>query len=91
MVFNILSNYGMKLVQKGGAKAVMQPGNGMNFLFLFGIALISLLIRAWLVQVTYNSVAPKLGENHGVDSRNFRPLTLMEAILLVILVQNLVN
>jgi len=91
MVLNVLSNYGMNLVQKGGAKAIVQPGNGVNFLVIFAMALLSLFVRAWLVQMTYNSVGPKLAENYGADARNFRPLTLMESVFLVILIQNLVN
>ena len=91
MVFNVLSNYGMKLIQKGGAKAMMVRGTGINFLAVFAVALLALMIRSYLVQLTYNAVAPKLVENLGVSSENFRPITFMESILLVILVQNLLN
>lgn len=91
MVFNVLSKYGMNLVQGGGAKAVMASGNGMNALVLFSIALLALLLRAFIVQLAYNGVGPKLMENHGVDPTNFRPLTFMESILFVILIQNLFN
>ena len=91
MVFNVLSNFGMKLIQKGGARAVVTRGSGINMLALFAVALLALMMRAFIVQITYNAVVPKLVENLGVDSTNFRPITFMESILLVILTQNLLN
>ena len=91
MVLNVLSNYGMKLIQQGGAKAVKAPGVGGNFLMLFTAALIALLFRGLLVYLTYNSIAPKLAENVGGDPGKFRPLSVMEALLMVILIQNLFN
>jgi len=81
----------MKLVQKGGAKAMNTPDTGLTFLILFFIALFSLFIRGFLVYFTFNAIGPKLLENHGGDATNFRPITMVEAIFLVILVQNLVN
>ena len=91
MVFNILSNFGMNLIQKGGAKAVMGQGTGINMLALFIVAILAIMMRAFIVQISYNAVAPKLVDNLGVDSTNFRPITFMESVLLVILAQNLLN
>jgi len=61
----------------------LMSSDGLNFLLF---AVLSLFLRGLLVQLTYNSVVPKLA---GVQS--FRELSLMDAVILVILVQNLIK
>ena len=59
--------------------------DSLNFLLF---AVVSLFLRGLLVQLTYNSVVPKLA---GTSVQTFRELTLMDAVVLVILVQNLIK
>ena len=52
-------------------------------LMVFG--LIFLLLKAWIVQWSYNQVWPRLVANSGSTAEKFRPLTYYEALLVVIL------
>lgn len=67
-------------IQKGGAK------KGGNMFGVFLIILLSLLIKAFLVQLSWNMVMPRLltKESHVRDT-----ITFSEALMLVILVGNL--
>ena len=69
-------------IQKGGAKKG-GPG-GMVGLFL--IILVSLLIKAFLVQLSWNMVMPRLLTK---ESPVRDTVTFSEALMLVILVSNL--
>ena len=44
-----------------------------------------LIIRAYVVQVTYNMMWPKLVQNSGSQSDRFTPLTFYEALMVTIL------
>jgi len=44
-----------------------------------------LILRAYVVQVTYNMMWPKLVRNSGSDSDRFTPLTFYEALMVTIL------
>jgi hypothetical protein len=57
------------------------------FLVLLGV----FLIKSWLVQWSYNTIMPKLISNINGTDRNFRSLTYLEAIVVVILFNNLFN
>ena len=46
---------------------------------------VMLVLKAYIVQLIYNTLGPKLFKNIGNDIRDFKPLTYSEAILLVIL------
>lgn len=52
------------------------------FVVLFFVMLV---LKAYIVQLIYNTLGPKLFKNMGNDIRDFKPLTYSEAILLVIL------
>ena len=52
------------------------------FVVLFFVMLV---LKAYVVQLIYNTLGPKLFKNMGNDIRDFKPLTYPEAILLVIL------
>lgn len=62
-----------------------------TFLGLMLLALVILLIKGILVMLTYNIMAPKLMLNYNeqYDIRTFRRMNLIEAILMVILFNNL--
>jgi hypothetical protein len=91
MVLSELSKYSMKMLQNGGVKTMLSPQSGSNFLIVFILSLIFLFIKAWLIQITYNGIGPKLMVNIGANITNFQPLTFMDAVLLTILAQNLFN
>ena len=52
---------------------------------VFFMILLVLLIKAYVVQLTYNIMWPKIVENSGGDTSRFKPLTFYEALLMVIL------
>ena len=54
----------------------------LSFIIMF-VAM--LLLKAYVVQLIYNTLAPKLIKNAGNDVRDFKPLTYPEAILMCIL------
>ena len=86
----------IKKVLVGGnlmSKSFNSNIEGANFLYLFAMSLLLLIIKGVLVQVTYNYIAPKLvnNVNSNYDFKKFRRLNLIEAILIVILFNNLFN
>ena len=79
----------------GGAKMVVENLNSKKsgqFLFsLIIIFIILLLIRAWIVQVCYNTLAPKvIGQWKGQTSQevksSFKGLGFWDSLLLVIFI-----
>ena len=63
----------------------------INSLQFFLVLLVIFLVKSWLVQWSYNSIMPKLIFNMTGSDRNFRKLTYLEAIIVVILFNNLFN
>ena len=63
----------------------------IDSLQFFLVILVVFLIRSWLVQWSYNTVMPKLISNMTGTHRNFRKLSYFEAIIVVILFNNLFN
>ena len=63
----------------------------IDSLQFFLVILIVFLIKSWLVQWSYNTIMPKLISNMNGTVRNFRRLTYLEAIIVVILFNNLFN
>ncbi len=53
-----------------------------SFVIVFFIIL---LVKAYIIQLIYNSLGPKLVRNLGEDTYNFEPLTYPESILMMIL------
>lgn len=51
----------------------------------FLVVLVSIILKTLIVMVTYNKIWPKLVENTGQDTSKFKPLTLFESFLFVIL------
>lgn len=60
-----------------------------NALMGFFIIILLLVLKAFLVRYTYNTIAPKLISNSGGDVNNFRELDFVEALLFIILVHSL--
>jgi len=73
----------------GSTKNFMPSGNMQTFLFVFVI----FFIKVYLVQFSYNYVAPKLMSDFGnkldKNQKQFEPMTFTQAIFLVILANNL--
>ena len=46
---------------------------------------IMILLKAYVVQMIYNTLGPKLVRNFGNDSSKFEPLNYTESLLMVIL------
>jgi len=44
------------------------------------------ILRAYVVQITYNSVAPRLITNIGHQTKQFQPLTFQEALMFTLLI-----
>jgi len=69
----------------GFVKGNKMKVNSMNLFFMM---VLIFLIKAWLVQWSYNSIMPKLTYNM-VGTKDFRKLSYMESIIVVILFNNL--
>ena len=77
MPLNILSKYALQ--QAGG----FNKGMVINPFMLFVVSILIFLIKAFLVQWSYNTIMPKFLEER------YRPLTFNESIILIILIQSL--
>lgn len=72
----------------GGAlkvKKMIKNENISTLFALFFMIVLVLLIKAYVVQITYNMMWPKIVENSGGDTSRFKPLTFYEALMVVIL------
>jgi hypothetical protein len=75
---------------KIGGKLIGNPVDlGDNALLGFFIIVLLLILKAFLVKYTYNTVAPKLIKNSGGDLTNFREIDFVESLLFIILVHSL--
>ena len=68
-------------------------GNKMKIdsLQFFLVMIVIFFIKAWLVQWSYNRVFPTLRYNMTGNQGEFRKLTYIESIIVVILFNNLFN
>ena len=66
-------------------------GNKMkiNSLSLFLMVVLVFFIKVFLVQWSYNRIFPVLRYNMTGNNKDFRPLTFIESIIVVILFNNL--
>jgi len=72
----------------GGAlkvKKMIKNENTSTLFAVFFMIVLVLLIKAYVVQITYNMMWPKIVENTGGDTSKFRPITFYEAIMIVLL------
>ena len=58
---------------------------------LFLMLILTFFIKVILVQWSYNTIFPLLRYNITNDTKDFRPLTFVESIVVVILFYNLFN
>lgn len=74
------------LLKGGGKVEEMIKNKNISILFtVFFMIIFVLLIKAYVVQITYNMMWPKIVENSGGDTSRFKPLTFYEALIMVIL------
>ena len=74
------------LLKGGGKVKKIIKNENINTLFtVFFMIILVLLIKAYVVQITYNMMWPKIVENSGGDTSRFKPLTFYEALMMVIL------
>ncbi len=68
-------------------------GNKMkiNSISFFLMLILTFFIKVILVQWSYNTIFPLLRYNITNDTKDFRPLTFVESIVVVILFNNLFN
>lgn len=83
MTNNLLS------VKIGGKLIGNTADLGDNALLGFFLIILLLILKAFLVRYTYNTIAPKLIKNSGGDVNNFREIDFVEALLFIILVHSL--
>ena len=71
----------------GGLKLQKMFSNpkGVDIISLSIMIIALLLIRAYIVQITYNMMWPKIVSNSGGDTTGFTPLTFYESLMIVIL------
>ena len=72
----------------GGGKKIKSVlrGEGTNSLPLMAMLVIFFILKALVVQWSYNKVAPKLISHWNTDPPPFQPLTFQEALLFVLLI-----
>ena len=56
-----------------------------NTITVFILSILILLIRAYIVQISYNIIWPKFMNNVGGDKNQFEPISFYDSLLLVIL------
>jgi len=72
----------------GGASKIQKmfkTGNTDTMISLFMMTILILLLRTYIVQITYNMMWPKIVTNTGGDNSQFTPLTYYESLMIVIL------
>ena len=72
----------------GGASKIQKmfkSGNMDTMISLLVMAILSPLLRTYIVQLTYNMMWPKVVMNSGGDTSQFTPLTFYESLMVVIL------
>ena len=81
--------YDLEYIMIGGfVKGKKMKIDSLQF---FLVILVVFLIKAWLVQWSYNWIMPKLIYNINGKNSDFRKLSYMESIIVVILFNNLFN
>ena len=80
--------YNPNVVTQSGGSMNKNSSNFFGF-YLFLISLLFFVIKVLLVMISYNFVVPRLLSSYSVDMRKYRPITFVESIFLVILLNNL--
>jgi hypothetical protein len=71
-------------IVKSASKQLMNGYGGDPWVIL-AMGFLVLFLKALLVQITYNRMWPRLVKNSGGSPDGFTPLTIYEALLVVIL------
>lgn len=77
------------IVMMGGGKkvkALLNGESGVNPLAVMAILIVLFLLRALVVQVAYNKIAPKIISQWNKTDNEYKPLSFEEALLFTILV-----
>ena len=75
---------------KVGGKLIGNPTDlGDNALLGFFVIVLLLVVKAFLVEYTYNTIAPKLIKNSGGELSNFREIDFTESLFFIILIHSL--
>tara|TARA_Y100001970_G_scaffold96549_1_gene121584 strand:- start:112 stop:354 length:243 start_codon:yes stop_codon:yes gene_type:complete len=71
----------------GGIKLqkIFNKSNSSDIIGIFLITLVLFFLRAYIVQVTYNLMWPKIVSNAGGDPSQFTPITFYESLMIVFL------
>ena len=94
MVLNLLVS-NLITSMSGGSKNTLNGVQKPNFFVLMLITLLFILIKGFIVYLAYNLIIPKLIFSVSKDrtlediEENFRPLSYLESIILVILANTL--
>lgn len=77
----------MKLysILSGGGKEDISNFKGDQLLQLFVITICVFLIKSYIVQWSYNTIWPRILQNQDVSTRDFRPLSFSEAMVVTLL------
>jgi len=66
-------------------KKILDNPNPTEIIGLVVVLLGLFLLRAYIVQISYNIIWPKISSNNGYDESEFVPLKYYDALMLVIL------
>ena len=71
----------------GGMKLqkIFKDQKASDIITLIFLILLLFILRAYIVQVTYNLMWPKIVSNTGGDNSQFKPITFYESLMIVIL------
>lgn len=86
MITQYLQNIISKKTMSGGGNG---EGSGFVGFYLFFFSLFLLIVKSFLVMLSYNLVIPKILSSYNVNMSKYRPINFIEAVLLVILFNNL--
>jgi len=75
-------------------KSITQLGGGIekntpNGFIAFIVVLFVIVIKVFIVMISYNIVVPRIMDSWGRDMTRFRPITFAESFFLVLLFNNL--
>ena len=83
-MYNLLMNGGG--MKNGMLPTLMKSKGSIGLLYLF-IGILSLvLLKSYIVKITYNTIWPIIVKNNGQQTNHFKPLSLYEAMVFVILI-----
>ena len=88
---NLVMNKMGGTMKGGGSNNSGGNGTGFYGFYVFFFSLFMLIIKSFLVMISYNLVIPRILVSYNVNMTQYRPITFIEGLLLVILFNNLFN